>query len=175
MKNIYMPAKLASEAGPDNTVWVHHSERLKVITAPLPELLDEMDCARECDLTTQTFGLIVGVALGRILERDDKAGRDSLYIDWLRKCYKYLPYWTDRNPAAFGVYMTKLPPDAMYSNIASLPRKDLDKRIFYAGLMLGRCLEEGSDYQKFARKRPEYMDELVCMVSDRSWWLEERE
>ncbi len=164
-----------SGTGPDNTVWVDHSERIEIITSPLHELLEEIDCARESDLTSQTFGLILGVALGRILERDQKPGMDSLYADWLKKCYQYLPYWTDREPEAFGVLMTKLQPDAMYTHIASCPKKDLDKRIFYAGLMLGRCLEEDSAYQKFGRQHPECMDELVCMVSDRSWWLEERE
>ncbi len=174
MRDIRM-TKFGSEAGPGDTVWIDHSERIDVIMAPLPELLDEMDCARESDLTSQTFGLIVGVALGRILERDKKDGRDSLYIDWLKKCYKYLPYWTKREPEVFGVIATLTPPDEMYARICSCSREKLDKRIFYAGVMLGRCLEEGSTYQEFARQHPEYMDELVCMASERSWWLEERE
>ena len=174
MKDIRM-TRPVSQSSPDNTVWIDHSERIAVITSPLPELLAEMDCARESDLTSQTFGLIVGVALGRIIERDKKAGRDSLYGDWLSKCYSRLSYWADREPAAFGVVVALTPPDQMYADLASCSKDKLDKRIFYAGLMLGRAMEEGSSYQDFVRHNPECMDELICMISEDTWWLEARE
>lgn len=174
MKDIRM-TRPGSQSGPDNTIWIDHSERITVITSPLPELLQEMDCARESDLTSQTFGLIVGVALGRIIERDKKAGRDSLYGDWLGKCYSHLSYWADREPAAFGVVATLTPPDQMYADLASCPKEKLEKRIFYAGLMLGRAMEEDSSYQNYVRQHPECMDELICMISEDTWWLEARE
>lgn len=165
----------AGEAGPDETVWIDHSERIDVITSPLSQLMDEMDFARESDLTTQTFGLIVGVALGRILERDQKAGRGSHYMDWLRKCYSHLSYWADREPEAFGVVQTQTPPDELYSRLVTCSLDDMETRIFYAGLMIGRAMEEGSSYQKFIRKHPECMDELICMITEDTWWLEARE
>ncbi len=165
----------AGGAGPDETVWIDHSERIDVITSPLSQLIDEMDLARESDLTTQTFGLIVGVALGRVLERDQKAGRGSLYIDWVRKCYSHLSYWADRDPVAFGVVQTQTPPEELYTRLVTCSLDKLETRIFYAGLMIGRAMEEGSSYQKFIRQHPEYMDELICMITEDTWWLEARE
>lgn len=174
MKDICInrPATMASS---DETIWIDHSERIDVITSPLSELMNEMDCARESDLTSQTFGLIVGVALGRIIERDKQAGRDSLGKDWLLKCYSHLDNWADREPAVFGVIMATTPPDEMYSRLVSCPKEKLDKRIFYAGLMVGRAMEEGSTYQDFVKKYPECMDELMCMITESTWWLEARE
>lgn len=174
MKDIYM-TRPGSPDCPDETIWIDNSERVKVITAPLSELIEEMDNARECDLTTQTFGLILGVALGRTVERDLQAGMDSLYTDYLRKCYSHLSHWTKLQPEVFGVVVVRTLPDAFYARLTGWPLDEMEKRIFYAGIMLGRTMEEGSSYHKFALANPEAMDELVCMASESSWWLEERQ
>ncbi len=147
------------------TIWLENSERIDVITGELPDILQELkECPQQL-LTTQTFGLVGGVALGRLVALDQKAGSASPWKEELQGVYQKVADWTIFLPAHLGLLLAVVQPEVLYAMLVLWPEEHMDKRIFFAGVLLGLVMEHAKGTE-FIKDHPDVSDELLSMVSE---------